>query len=343
LSHILLFVGRERLTVFQRLRKKDIIRIKEMTFRISFNGSLVLTAALVGSVSITQAFAQPAPRGGQGRGQGRGVMQGQPMGGNQNRMGGQMGSFGMAGGINQRGGQMPQVMGTIANGDASTGRLLVESPWDGSIHIVQVTGNTQILTQAAVAVTDLRVGDVVQVPNGGWNNVSDVVAAEQSARAFRGGSSNRQGGTGRSASGTNGIANVQGFQRPQQQIGAPPMLGRVSAVEPWAVTLENGQTTALETNSRASRIVSIPFRNLKVGDQVVAMGQPSSDGSFIAATLAVNMDTSRGRGQTFMPRNQQSLMQNGVPNAGAGQSHMNLQGGQRRGDRGIHSAPHRPR
>ncbi len=229
-------------------------------------------------------------------------------------------------GTNQRNRQLPGVMGTITNGDTTTGQLLVQSQQSGTNVVIQVTNNTQIITQVSVTVADLQVNDQVMLPDmgrggnmpppqqGGSNTNASGFNGQRPAPPQDNGFNRRGNGTASS----NAANNSQNGNRPNGNGGGrTPTVGRVTSFNPLTIASDSGDSVTLKlpTDARVMKLLSLTFNDLKIGDRVMAMGQNGSNGTFTAMQIAINMDI----GQNGRFGNGQNSQQNNTIQGGQGQ------------------------
>ena len=74
--------------------------------------------------------------------------------------------------------------------------------------------------------------------------------------------------------------------------------GKITALSPLTVALPGGVSLTLTAapDAKISRTVSEKIGSLKVGDTVMASGQPATDGSLAATRLRVNDSPAAGFG-----------------------------------------------
>ena len=232
---------------------------------------LGLATLLLSPVLQTQARAQgPQDNGGPG---------GPPPGG----QGGPGGFNG--GGANRR---APFAFGTVTAVDAGSGTITLSSR--GGSQTIQTQGTTQIVTQSSAAVSDLKVGDQVQVqgvPTGLTASTLTIGASPLVAGgAARGAAATTTGGT---TTGTGGAATGAGAS-PQSFAVAT---GTVSSTSPLTLTLSGSVSLVLKmaTNAKVARFTTLALSGVKVGDRIMATGQAGDDGTWTASSVGVNVDT----------------------------------------------------
>jgi hypothetical protein len=179
---------------------------------------------------------------------------------------------------------MPFAAGTISAIDPNTGKIALQTQFGGNARTIQVTNNTQFVTQMNITAADLQVNDQVQVQGVPTGITASSLTAGQMPDFLPGGGRFRPGGP-------PNIGNPGG-----SGAGAAPAFasatGRVTATNPLTISLSNNVslTVKLAPNARVSKIAPMAFNNLKIGDRVIASGQAGNDGSFMATGVAVNME-----------------------------------------------------
>jgi hypothetical protein len=74
--------------------------------------------------------------------------------------------------------------------------------------------------------------------------------------------------------------------------------GQVTSVNPLTIALGGGVSLTVEVapGARVTRIATVGFDTLKVGDRIMAAGQAGADGTFNATGLGVNLEMGGGFG-----------------------------------------------
>lgn len=258
--------------------------------RFSFNigpATLALVATVViGSVVFAQQPGQRRqggfPPGGQG---GPG---GFPGGG----PGGQFQGRGFPG----QGGGMPFLSGTIAGGDLDAGVINIQGPFGGNAQTVKVTSSTKVTSQKTVSVSDLAVGDQIQVQGIPASiNASAITAG--TPPDFMGGRGGFGGGPGFGGPGGGGQGGGLGQNRAQSQAFANAN-GKITSTSPLTISIGGDVSVTVKpaSSAKVTKYVNAPLSSLKVGDRVMISGQPGADGSFTATNIGVNMEMGGGRG-----------------------------------------------
>ena len=187
---------------------------------------------------------------------------------------------GQGGGRGKPDGQSPFVMGTLTSVDAGGGTITVQSRDGADTQTIRVTANTQIVSQVAVAVSDLQVNDQVRVQGVPTAITASSVTAGQMPD-FLQGSGPRGGGKGHHSG-------SQASNEPQAFASAT---GQVASVDPLTIAVGTDVSIVLHLAADASvtKIQPIKIADLKEGDHIIAAGQSGSDGVFVATGIAVNM------------------------------------------------------
>jgi hypothetical protein len=244
-------------------------------------GSFVTLAGLTLCITLAARLTSAQGPGGQDGNQGFGRQ-----GRNAQGPGGGRGGFG---------GQMPFAMGTITAGDANTHSLTIQSQFGGSAQTIQIGVTTQMVTQQTVNIADLKVDDQVQVQGVPTGITASTITAGQMPTFLQGGGQGRFGGG--PSGGTANNSNTGG-QTANSRTAFASATGRVTSTSPLTISLGEGVSLTVKPGAKArvSRIASLTFNNLKVGDRVMAAGQAGNDGNFAATGIAVNMTMGGGMG-----------------------------------------------
>ena len=225
-----------------------------------------------------------------------------------------MGGMGAGGNRGGNGQQTPLVAGTITAGEASTGRIQIQSQANGNSQILQVTNATRFVTQTAITTSDLQTGEWVQIKGTASNatagsasiTASTITAGQLPAYLQQegrgqgmGGNEPGMGGNSPSAGNTASVASraASGRTAATQTNSATSnsttamLAGIVTSVSPLVVTLHNGTAVTVKTASDAqiNRVTPLLFRNLQVGDQLKATGMAISNSAFVLTDVAINM------------------------------------------------------
>ena len=203
--------------------------------------------------------------------------------------GGQPGGGGQFGGGGQPNRRPPFATGTVTAIDPASGTLTISSPFGGQPEVIQTEAATRIMSQDAATLSDLKVGDQIQIqgiPTG--ISASSVTIGQSPLPNFGGG---RGPGGGPGGPGNGGPGGPGGN-------GTPPVKGQASAsgivtsVKPLTISLGQGisVTLTLASTAKVTKFTPVLLSNIKVGDKIVSTGQSNDDGTFAATTIGVNID-----------------------------------------------------
>lgn len=196
-------------------------------------------------------------------------------------------------------GRMPFVIGRVSGGDVNAGIITVQSQFGGQAQAVRVTQGTQFVTPKQVSVSDLQVGDPVQVQGLPTAITANAITAGQPPAGLPGGAG--PGGQGGpvppgAPGGQGGPGGGPGM------MGGPPAMaaanGRVTSTSPLTIALNGDVSIVIKTtaSTRITKIVPTSLNQLKAGDNIIASGTPNQDGSFNATSVGVNMMPGGGPG-----------------------------------------------
>ncbi len=205
--------------------------------------------------------------------------------------GGQPNPPGM-GGSPFSGARMPFALGTISAVNAGAGTIMVRSQFGGELRTVKIAPSTEITARVESKVSDLKVGDTVQV-----RGVPTGITASQISAGSTSAPDPMLGGM--MGGGTFGLGRPNGAAGPSGPEAAYAQAsGKITALTPLTIALSGGVSVTLTAapNAKISRTVSEKIGDLKVGDTVMASGQPAADGSLSATRLRVNDTPASGFG-----------------------------------------------
>lgn len=195
------------------------------------------------------------------------------------------------GGGGQGGNAGRYAAGAVTAIDTTAGTITVTVRRTGASETLKVAAGTPIATQATVAIADLKVGDQIQVSGVPTNiSASQIVAGDVPTGFPPVGGGPGGPGAGPGGGGQGGGQNGgQGGGAPGQPAYATAT-GKVTATSPMTIALSSGVTLTLTptADARISRITTQTLANIKVGDQVSALGQTEADGTFTASAVGVN-------------------------------------------------------
>ena len=193
--------------------------------------------------------------------------------------------------------QTPLVIGTIVVGDASTGRILIQSQSSGSSQTLQVSNATRFVTQTAITASDLQTGEWVQVQ--GVANNTATGAASLTAAAITAGQipaflqqNTRPSGMGGNPPGnSSGSANATRTTSTTQAANTVTLTGIVSSVSPLTIKLHSGVSVTVKAaaDAQVNRVTPLLFSQLQVGEQLKATGMNTSNGGFVLTDVAIDM------------------------------------------------------
>lgn len=188
--------------------------------------------------------------------------------------------------------QMPFAMGTVRSVDAATGSFVVTSQFGGEPRTVKITLKTEITARVESQVSDLKVGDTLQVhgvPTG--ITASTISAGDTSTTSPVMGGMMGEGpfGAGR----PNGASGPGGPGTAYAQAS-----GKITALSPLTIALPGDIQVILKTapNVKISRLITEKIGDLKAGDKVMVNGQPAADGSLAATRVRANDADPSGAG-----------------------------------------------
>ncbi|HEY3284814.1 MAG TPA: DUF5666 domain-containing protein, partial [Armatimonadota bacterium] len=149
---------------------------------------------------------------------------------------------------------------------------------------VNLTAETRITKQATIKVADLKVGEQVMVFGRSVTDTAgttsyeamSVMAGESMFRRAGGGAGGPGGGGG-------------GGNRPG---GFAPVTGKVKSVSPLVVTADDGTDTTVTVTegARVMRNTTLTPADIKVGEEIRAMGQRSDTGEVQATMIMTGID-----------------------------------------------------
>lgn len=191
--------------------------------------------------------------------------------------------------------KMPFALGTIRSVDAAAGSFVVASQFGGDSRTVKVTAATEITARVESKVSDLKVGEIVQVrgvPTG--ITASQISAGDTPAPGpVMGGGIVGGGMMGEGPSGM-GRANSAGGPGAAYAQAS----GKITALSPLTLALPGDVQVILKAapEVKVSRMVTEKIGDLKAGDTVMVSGQPADDGSLAATRVRVNDAAPGGAG-----------------------------------------------
>ena len=193
-------------------------------------------------------------------------------------------------GLPRGGGHLPFAAGTVSAVDPASGTVTLTPMFGGGAgQTVKVTGTTQISAQVEAKVSDLKVGDSVQVRGVPTGMTASQITAGDGSDPFGGG----MFGAGAAKPGGAGAAGTAYAQA----------TGRIASLNPLTVTISEGVSVVLKTapDVRVVKTVTETVGDLKVGDRIMANGQSGDDNVLTATRIRVNAEN--GLGGRLPPRN----------------------------------------
>ena len=206
-------------------------------------------------------------------------------------------------GGNQGGGsgpQMPVITGTIVAGDASTGRILIQSQSNGSNQALQVSNATRFVTQTAISSSDLETGEWVQVQGvtntgtgAAFLTAATLTAGQIPAFLQQNTRGSGMGGNppGNSSGKPSGNANSTRTTAATQANNTVTLTGIITSVSPLTIKLHSGVSITVKaaTNAQINRITPLLFSQLQVGEQLKATGMNTPNSGFVLTDVAIGM------------------------------------------------------
>jgi hypothetical protein len=196
------------------------------------------------------------------------------------------------------------IFGSITGGDTNAGIIQVNSQFGGQ-QTIRVNANTQFIAQKTVLSGELKVDDQVQVQGVPTAITASSITAGQLPEGFRMGGPGGFGGPvgpgGPGGFGQRGGQGAQGNRANQQAMASAT--GKVTSTSPLTISVGDGVSIVLKlaSDAKITKYVKTNISGLKVGDQIMAMGQPGADGSFSATNVGVNFQGGMGFGGGFGP------------------------------------------
>ena len=183
-------------------------------------------------------------------------------------------------------GHLPFASGAVTAVDAAAGTVTLTPMFIGAApQTVRVTVTTQITAQKEAQVSDLKVGDTVQVRGVPTGITATQITAGEGSDPFMGGPFG--GGMIRP-----GGANAAGMASAQAS-------GQIASLNPLTITISEGVSVVLKIapSVRVVKTVTETVGDLKVGDRLMANGQSGDDNVLTATRIHVNADYGMGGGR----------------------------------------------
>lgn len=209
------------------------------------------------------------------------------------------GGFGGGGGGFQGGrpNRAPFAFGTVSSVDATAGTITITPQFGGNgPQTIKVDSAAQVVTQASVALSDLKVGDriaVQGVPTGitaSAITAGDPPAGLPGGGGFggpRGGGGDGGGGNGGGGNGAAGGAAPQGFAAASGTIKALPTKSDPHLT--ISLGLDVQVFLKMADGAKITRYTAVKVADIKAGDRIIATGQPGDDGTLTASSVGVNL------------------------------------------------------
>lgn len=200
------------------------------------------------------------------------------------------GGGGPGGGFNRR---MPFAIGKVTAVDAAASTITITSQFGGGgSQTIKTQDTTTIVLQITATVSDLKVGDKIEVQGVPTGITASSLTIGQSPLPT-GGFGRPGGGGGPGGNGGPGGGNP----------GAPPAFsafatGKVTSLSPLTIAVSDtvSLTLKMAANAKVSKFTPMALGRIKIGDRVFSMGQTGDDGTFTATSVALNLDTSSQMG-----------------------------------------------
>ncbi len=201
---------------------------------------------------------------------------------------------GLGGGPGNR--RPPFAFGTVTAVDAGAGTITLSLQFGGGTQTIQTQGVTQITTQVAAKVSELKVGDQIQVQGVPTGITASSLTIGQSPFPT-GGPGAGPGGPGAGPGGPGG------GPQPGSGVPAPSYAtasGTITATSPLTISLSPtaSLTLKMDAGAKVTRYSTLALSGIKVGDRVMGLGTTGDDGTFTATTVAVNVNMG-GQGGGF--------------------------------------------
>lgn len=194
------------------------------------------------------------------------------------------------GGRGGRGGFARPTMGAVTAVDTTAGTITVGGANGAAPQTIKVGADAPIAMETTSSVSDLKVGDPVEVSNtGGPLTITAGTLPDAFGfygRMLTGGMGGfGRGGRGGGAGGNNAV--------PASTFTITN--GKVTSLNPLTISAGAASVTLGSTaDAKVSRISTGQLSGLKVGDQVMALGQPGADGTVTATAVAVGFPQMQG-------------------------------------------------
>ncbi|NLI01427.1 MAG: hypothetical protein GX446_18265, partial [Chthonomonadales bacterium] len=191
------------------------------------------------------------------------------------------------------GGPPPFVMGTVAEVGQTQKMIAVSSPFGGDERIIKITDQTRMVTEKEVKVSEIKVGDQVQVSGVPTGIRASSLTVGEAPEFFR--------MPGQRAGGGN-PGGQPGRNNPMMRRSMASATGKVTAVNPLTIALDDSVSVVIKLapDARIQKIVPVALSAIKEGDRIMAGGTTDSEGVLTATAVGINMGGGMG-GMFGMP------------------------------------------
>ena len=205
----------------------------------------------------------------------------------------------------------PAAIGTVQSVDADAHTISLKNR-NGESCTLHVASDAKIVGQKTILVSDLKVGDRIQVRGqvslitadsiveGGDSMGMPPMGPPPGAMGGPGGFGPPPDAGGPGAFGPPPAGGRPGFG-PMGPMGGGPNgmvveMGTVTKLSPLTISFGGGRTLTVQVDSstKVHKIGEMKLSEIKAGDRIMAMGRPMSDGSLRASRVAVNMPAPMG-------------------------------------------------
>lgn len=184
-------------------------------------------------------------------------------------------------------GRMPFASGAVQAVDMAAGTVTVAPMFGGTTGTtVKVTGQTQITAQTEGRVSDLKVGDTVQVHGVPTAMTASQITAGDNLDPFM-----DIGLMGVGGGGTGAMPGQSSSSAPQGLASAQAR-GKVTRTQPLTIAISDTVSIVLKTapDVKITRTITEKIGDIKVGDRIMANGKAGDDGVLAASKIRVNPD-----------------------------------------------------
>jgi hypothetical protein len=189
------------------------------------------------------------------------------------------------------GGRMPFAFGTVSSTDATANTITITTR-NGDSQVVKMGGGATITTETAVAITDLKVGDQVEVQGIPTGITASTLTAGTPPQGLPGAGGFGERGFGGPGGGGPGGGNgqapaVHGDATADGTIQTLPTANDAHL----AIMLGPDATlyVKMAPDAKINRYSTENLSDLKAGDRIIATGTTGDDGTLTATSVGVNM------------------------------------------------------